>query len=63
MTTKSRTAPFCIPLTHAKQEGLILCDQVHSRGQSQAGVQADGGVAQGDRVDAQHSYEKCIRTM
>jgi mRNA interferase MazF len=30
MTTKSRAAPFRIPLTHAGQRGLILLDQVRT---------------------------------
>ena len=30
MTTKSRAAPFRIPLTHAGQKGLILLDQVRT---------------------------------
>lgn len=30
MTTKSRPAPFRIPVTHAGQKGLILLDQVRA---------------------------------
>lgn len=30
MTTKSRPAPFRIPVTHAGQKGLILLDQVRT---------------------------------
>jgi mRNA interferase MazF len=30
MTTKSRPAPFRIPVTHSGQRGLILLDQVRS---------------------------------
>lgn len=30
MTTKSRRAPFRIPVTHAAQKGLILPDQVRA---------------------------------
>ena len=30
LTTKSRTAPYRIPLTHGGQKGLILLDQVRS---------------------------------
>ena len=30
MTTKSRPAPFRIPITHAGQKGLILLDQVRA---------------------------------
>jgi len=30
MTTKSRPAPFRVPLTHAGQRGLILLDQVRT---------------------------------
>jgi mRNA interferase MazF len=30
MTTKSRPAPFRIPVTHAGQRGLILVDQIHA---------------------------------
>lgn len=30
MTTKSRAAPFRVPLTHGGQKGLILLDQVRA---------------------------------
>lgn len=30
MTTKSRPAPFRIPLSHAGKKGLILLDQIRS---------------------------------
>lgn len=30
MTTKSRPAPFRVPLTHSGQKGLILLDQVRA---------------------------------
>lgn len=30
MTTKSRSAPFRIPLTHGGQKGLILLDQIRT---------------------------------
>jgi mRNA interferase MazF len=30
MTTKSRAAPFRVPVTHAGQKGLILLDQVRA---------------------------------
>jgi mRNA interferase MazF len=30
MTTKSRPAPFRIPITHAGQKGLILLDQIRA---------------------------------
>src|ERR1700722_17231901 len=30
MTTKSRTAPFRIPLSHGGKKGLILLDQIRS---------------------------------
>jgi mRNA interferase MazF len=30
MTTKSRPAPFRVPVTHAGQKGLILLDQVRA---------------------------------
>jgi mRNA interferase MazF len=30
MTTKSRAAPFRIPLTHAGQRGLVLLDQIRA---------------------------------
>ena len=30
MTTKSRAAPFRVPVTHAGQKGLVLLDQVRA---------------------------------
>jgi len=30
MTTKSRPAPFRIPVTHVRQKGLILLDQMRT---------------------------------
>lgn len=30
MTTKSRPAPFRVPVTHSGKKGLILLDQVHA---------------------------------
>jgi mRNA interferase MazF len=30
MTTKSRAAPFRIPVTHARQRGLVLLDQIRT---------------------------------
>ena len=34
MATKSRPAPFRVPLTHAGQKGLILLDQVRAVGKA-----------------------------